>query len=435
MPLTPDEAEVRLISSINSSADLALASKRGVSIETFSIYGDVWMFMLEYAKMYNGQIPISDDLENSFRNSDTPIAIIEGGDLEYYVNEILKQHLIRKAQEAIREGFGDKGVRLLKDPFEVVQSVALNLQQLSRQQEKGVAFFDRDAADRLGWLQAKIDAYQRDEPLGIPTGLTVFDSYQQGWQPGETAMIIGPKGVGKSWFMMYEAVVAYAAGFKVLFLSPEMSWEQGALRFDVLLAHRYKQQFSHDVLTSGRDADLVAYAAWLDSLTDREEFICVDNADLMGFTLTNISALIDEYRPDITILDGIHLVKSLETKSDWQIIKDCADGLKAIALAHKSVAIWSGQVDRDGMKNPTEPVSSGAQAAYSKAAVEAADRLITLGTVENNPARRSFKVPNNRSGREWLIRQYLTFNVDVGNIEQVDFLPPMAFGEEEEMDF
>lgn len=430
--LNADEVEVKLLSSIDSYEDLSKLLRAGITSDTFHIYGEVFDYMRQYAQSYDGNVPMADDLAAHFSGTESEIRLVEGGDLEFYADELVKQHLVRKTRQIITTQFGKNGSSLLEDPFSVVRSVALELQTISRPKTKNVAFLDKDAPIRREWLEDKINAYQRDEPLGIPTGLRVFDAYQQGWQPGESAMFIGPKGIGKSWLMMYEAVTAYAAGFKVLFLSPEMSWEQCALRFDVLLAHKFKQQFSHDVLTSGKDADVEAYSEWLESLTAREDFICVDNADLQGFTLDSCLALIEEYQPDLTVLDGIHLVKSREMQSQWQTIKDCADGLKGSALRHKNVVVWAGQVDREGMRNPTEPVSTGAQAAYSKAAVEAADRLITLGSVDNNPLRRTFKVVNNRSGREFHDKQYLAFNVDVGNIEQVDFLPPGEFGVEEE---
>ena len=113
----------------------------------------------------------------------------------------------------------------------------------------------------------------------------------------------------------------------------------------------------------------------------------------------------------------------------WEAIKLCADSLKAAAQHDKSSVIWCGQVDRESMKNPTEPATGGGQAAYSKAAVEAANRLITLGTYPGDPRRRVFRVPHNRSGQEWPLKRHLLFDVDHGRISEILEQPPAAFGE------
>ncbi|KKK96588.1 hypothetical protein LCGC14_2661250, partial [marine sediment metagenome] len=257
----------------------------------------------------------------------------------------------------------------------------------------------------------------------------------QGWQPGEAIMIMGSKGHGKSFLAMFFACKAYQNGAKVLFLSPEMSWEECALRFDVILARLAQQEFSLTGLTTGRVEETERYRAWLESLCQREAFICIDSADTAtgAFTLASMLALQDEYRPDLLVVDGIHLVGGEDRVSGWERIKRAADGLKAAAQYYKSVVIWCSQVDREAMRAPTEPAASGASAAYGKAAVEAANRLITLAAYAGDSRRRVFKVPNNRGGREYHTKQHLLFDVDIGRIEQLDVDLPQDFVSDGEM--
>ena len=172
---------------------------------------------------------------------------------------------------------------------------------------------------------------------------------------------------------------------------------------------------------------LMWYREWLTKLTRRDRFIVVDSPGVGGFTTSNILALMDEHRPDMAILDGIHLVSSDTGAPGWERIKQTADALKATALHMGCTVLWTSQVDREGMRNPTEPAQTGASAAYGKAAVEAANRLITLGRYEHDERHRTFRVPNNRSGPEYHTRQHLLFDVNVGAIEQVDPPDPARF--------
>lgn len=428
MPLTPSEVEVKFLSSLVDESDVRQAQSSGITQDSFILYGEIFQYMVDYMHMYESRLPKPADVEAHFRETDFAMEFESAGDLSFYTDELSKLSLTRRIRESIRNRVGEGALRLESDPYEVARLLLDDFQGFRHQRSQSVSMFDRDALERLEWIETRIQAVAGGEMLGIPTGLMVFDKFQQGWQPGEAIMLIGPKGAGKSWLLMNMACLAYGQGKRILFLSPEMSWEECALRFDVLLAHQYHREFSHTSLTTGAMINLDDYRDWLTNLTAREDFICVDNADINGFTLPSILSLAQEYQPDVIVLDGIHLVKNQSGEVRWETIKEAADGLKAYVQRTKTVILWCGQVDREGMRNRGEPVSTGAQAAYSKAAVEAANRLITMGVDTDNSLRRTFKVPNNRSGRTWDETQYLDFDIDIGRIEQVEIIEPRAFG-------
>jgi len=426
--LPPETAEIGLLSSIKEPRDLTTTLRVGVTQELFLLYGDVFQYLVDFHPEYEGQLPRREDVEAMFASTDQALKFTEGGELKFYVDELLALYTARQVSEAVRGRFGEGATRLSENPHEVVRLLLSDLQQLNTRRSRNVSFLDKDALQRLSWVEERVKASQAGEILGIPTGLKIFDDHQQGWQPGECGYIIGGKGVGKSWLVMYQACVAYRYGKRVMVLSPEMSWEECSLRVDVLLGCLMQREFSHEGLTSGKLVDLKAYQKWLTDLTSREDFICVDSADVGGgFTLASILDLMEEFQPDLTVLDGIHLIRGQAKDKGWEIIKAAADGMKAAAQRTKSVMIWTGQVDKDSNKNSGEPAISGGQAAYSKAAVEAANRVISLARDPGNPLRRTFKVPNNRSGREFLTKQRLAFEVDRGYIEQVDVEEPATF--------
>ena len=413
--LPAKKAEAKLLASIQTPKDLTYLIREGISEDSFAEYPQVFSHYMKFARLY-GDLPKPTDVEAEFR--DTGIQLPEGGQLDYYVDEVRNLAVVRKANVAIMDRLGIGGAKLQMRPEETVRLLVEDLRKLQRVSMRHMAWLDRDALVRLGWLQDKAQAVADGGVLGIPTGLNCFDSNLQGWQAGEAIMVMAPKGTGKSWLALYIATVGYKAGYKAMFISPEMSWEECALRFDVLAAYQDGVHLSHSALTTGQQDEGV-YEDWLAGLTRRDQFVVIDSPESGSFTTENVLALIDEHRPDLVVFDGLHLIGSNSNVPGWERIKHASDALKALAQRLKCTIVWTSQVDRAGMKNPTEPASSGASAAYGKAAVEAANRLVTLANDKNDDKRKTFKVPNNRSGREFHSTQHLHFDVDIGAIYQV----------------
>ncbi len=296
MPLTPDVVEGNLLSSISSINDVGVILERGIVPESFLVYGPVFEYMVSYTREYNGNLPVFKDLTDLFADTESPITFLEPGNLEFYLDELVRQDMARKMSAMIKTRIGDKGINIVTDPFKVATGLEEDLRKLGyRENHNNVAYFDRDAIVRLNHLEANVAAAQAGQVIGIPTGLRVFDDNLQGWKPGEAAMIIGPTTIGKSWLLMYFGCLAYANGNRVLYLSPEMSWEECGLRFDVILANQYQHHISHTALSNGGMVDIEKYREWLLQLTVRDDFICIDSFDADGFSLHGILAMAAKY--------------------------------------------------------------------------------------------------------------------------------------------
>ena len=415
MALPPAEAETKLLASIATPQDLTMLTQEGLTPEAFTVYGEVYDYYHQFSREY-GSIPEPGDVKAVYDQLELDLS--EKGELLYYAHEVLDHHLAVQAHSAVANRFGANSTKLVENPQEVVRLLEEDLRRMRPVNHRNAAIIDRDAMQRLDWLSQKAQMSTTGGVLGIPTGLACFDSMMQGWEPGEAVMVMAPKGIGKTWLALYFATVAYGAGYKALFLTPEMSWEEIALRFDVLHGYKVGVQLTHEALTTGKQ-DSQVYEDWLRELSMHERFIVVDSPGPGGFNVSNILGLLDQYRPDIMVLDGIQLVSGVANQPQWERIKQAADSMKAAAQYLKCTIIWTSQVDRESMRNPTEPAATGAAAAYGKAAVEAANRLITLAHYEGDDRRRTFKVPNNRSGREYHARQHLLFDVDTGAIRQL----------------
>ena len=429
--LTPEAVEIGLISSVHDVGDLRKIRQAGIDEAHFLIYGEVFGFLDEYSKVYEGRLPKAEEVEARFKDTDMEFELTEGGDIEYYIDELLKQWTANSLSQAVMDRFGSGGVNLRDDPYGALAGLTLDLRALQPQVAKHVTYLDRDALLRLDWAQEKIDGKAKGEVGGMPTGLICFDSYFQGWGAGEAIMVIGPKGSGKTWLLMKFGCVAYAHGKKVLLVSPEMSMKECGLRFDVVLANQFRKEFSHDVLSAGQFVDMALYERWLSKLKERDEFVCVDSQSADGVTLEDLLGLMEEHRPDLMLVDGIQLIKGEDGQAGWEVIKATADGLKNAAQFYECVVIWAGQPNTQGLTNKYEPVKDIVQVGYGKAAVEAANRVITIAEDPDSKFRRTFRVPYNRSGKTWDDKLYLTFDVNVGRIEQMNFEVPQNFEKDE----
>ena len=426
--LTPEAVEIGLISAIKELGDLRVVRQAGVAEEHFLIYGEVFGFMEEYSKVYEGHLPKQKAIEERFSDTDIEITLLtDPGDLGYYIDELMGQYTARRLSQAVQERFGQGGMNLREDPYGALAGLTLDLRGLQPKVAKHVTYLDKDALSRLDWAQEKLDGAAKGEVGGMPTGLICFDAYYQGWGAGEAIMVIGPKGSGKSWLLMKFACVSYAAGNKILLISPEMSAQECGLRFDVVLASQFRKEFSHDVLSAGQFVDMGLYERWLSKLKQRDDFICVDGQSESGLTLEDLLGLMDEHRPDLMIVDGIQLIYGDDGQAGWEVIKQTADGLKNAAQFYGSVVIWAGQPNMQGLTNKNEPVKDIVQVGYGKSAVEAANRLITIAEDPDSKFRRTFRVPYNRSGKTWDDKLYMKFDVNVGRIEQIDFEVPQDF--------
>lgn len=85
-------------------------------------------------------------------------------------------------------------------------------------------------------IREKIKKYDESKnPLaaeqGIPSSLDAINKYVGGWQPGQLDVIGARTGVGKSFFLVQEALSAATAGCSVLFFSLEMLYSELMDRF------------------------------------------------------------------------------------------------------------------------------------------------------------------------------------------------------------
>ena len=164
---------------------------------------------------------------------------------------------------------------------------------------------------RLETLKERSAKSEEEKVIGLPTGITEFDTLCGGLLPGEFGVIAGRPSVGKTALLLAIAVHAWLAGHNVFVASGEMAREQLEFRVDSSLAgipfqnfrlgtlseeeykkldktienHRLMQDAFFEIATFPRDFTTTYIEAEMDRVQDRwgrpVELACVDYLNIM----------------------------------------------------------------------------------------------------------------------------------------------------------
>ena len=131
----------------------------------------------------------------------------------------------------------------------------------------------------------------------------------------------------------------------------------------------------------------------------------------MSFSIANINNIVDEFCPDLVVIDGISFIEA-HSKDIWERMKVICDELKKLAQNQKVVIIVSAQVNREAGDNMPKVT----QVAYSDSILQAADVGIMMSGDIEKPDIRYITLPKIRSGKAVNSRILIKFDVNRGVI-------------------
>lgn len=405
--VSPEELEQLIISSVSTLDDVQYAQKLGITWESFQVTecSHAWVY-IQQRITETGQVPSSTDLAT------IGFSVIPGAeDARRYINELAREDQARKARAAIWR----QVKTLASDPAKAVTALIRDLSAISQGSRSHAVYFDAGAPARYEEVKRRAELTSKGLTLGIPTGFPFFDDNGGDWQKGEMAAVMGMPGSGKSTLLLHFSVVAWAAGMRVLFISPENMADEIHLRGDPMAAHHYGIQLSNRALRTGKGVDLEQYNEYVERISDRHNWLTVDSGAHGPFTIDDIKREQAAFKPDIIAVDGIHLLTG-EGKT-WEVIYEAGKVLKGMAQEHGLTVLVACQADKSTMQSPEDNPELG-QVAYGKAIMEDSNRVITLAKDRGGFKRRSLKVPKWRDGPEITTKVYIAFDVDAGVIKQ-----------------
>lgn len=286
--------EISVINAILDSGDIVTALENNVQ-DVFHSYADIWTYVHDFYQEY-GKLPSKDIVKEHF--SDFEFINATDAPLQYYIDEAHKQSLSMNLRREIKRSIEILNESGPQSALNFITSQGLRLMKTTG------ALRDTNIVDeyheRVDNFRHRLDS--EDHFVGIPSGINVIDQSYGGWQGGDFIIILGWTGSMKSWLARMFAVNAWQKGYTPLIISLEMNKEQEGYRMDTLL--NQGETFKNSDLMLGRGTTVDAYEEWAKKQFEgKHPIYLVTSEGLDAATQNVVAAKIEQYKPDLVILD------------------------------------------------------------------------------------------------------------------------------------
>ena len=287
--------ETRLLNSIVESNGYVEAVNQGVE-NVFVENRDIWNFIVSHYDEHK-KVPSKDTIKHHYADFDF---VLTPEPLKYYVDEARRESLSYQTRSIVSKAhaiLGDLGPK---------ESLSYLMEETSRLYKFSSSLKDTDLAgewrDRAQSLKER-SLRDNNELQGVPSGINVIDKTFGGWQPGDFVVLLGWTGVGKSFIARLFAVNAWRAGYRPLIISLEMNKMQEGQRLDTLL-NNGEGNFTNTDLVRANPAVVDKYEKWAEEMFEGKHAIhLVTSEGLETADQNMVQAKIDQYHPDLVILD------------------------------------------------------------------------------------------------------------------------------------
>lgn len=410
--------EVNLINHILNVRDIVPALNLGVE-KSFELYLDEWKFIKEYYTKYRETPPQSVMAEKfkSLELFDTDASY------EFYINELHRWH----AKHGLSEIITDVASGLkTENPFTMINRMQQYLAQLGKD-TRTTRDLDLvgNMSERIDSLRERLEMRANGKTLiGIPSGIDSLDDAFGGWQRGDFVVIAGWTGSLKSWLALYFAQNAWLEGYRVLYFSLEMSGLQIGYRFDTLMSGREGEGFSNSGLTHAQDITFDKYKTWLgEVMRDKHPFVVVTNEDLDEVTQNTVQAKIEQWKPDLVVLDYHGLFDDASgATGETEKTKNLSKAFKRIAIKTGVAIIDISGITQD-KKDLGEKIPELADLAWSKQLAYDSDLTLCLYKEDNGDGTCTVRAASRKTRRGRDIEFALKWDVDKGMVRHLKRTP------------
>lgn len=316
--------EVRLLNAIIESKDYISSVNGGVE-NVFLEHRDIWNFIVNHYENHK-RVPSKETIKQhhpDFEFISTPEPI------EYYIDEAKKESLAYQTRSIVSKAhslISETGAR---------QALSYLMEETSKLYKFSSNLKDTDLVGE--WKERSEDLKERSknkkEIQGIPSGINVIDKVFGGWQPGDFVVLLGWTGVGKSFIARLFAVNAWKAGYRPLIISLEMNKQQEGQRLDTLL-NNGEGHFTNSDLVKANPAIIETYEKWAEAtFTGKHAIHLVTSEGLETADQNMVQAKIDQYHPDIVILDYHGLFDDASgSRTETEKAKNLSKAFKRMAV-------------------------------------------------------------------------------------------------------
>jgi replicative DNA helicase len=249
-----------------------------------------------------------------------------------------------------------------------------------------------------------------NELQGLPSGINVIDKTFGGWQPGDFVVLLGWTGVGKSFIARLFAVNAWKAGYRPLIISLEMNKMQEGQRLDTLL-NNGEGHFTNTDLVRANPAVVDKYEKWAEEMFEGKHAIhLVTSEGLETADQNMVQAKIDQYHPDLVILDYHGLFDDASgAKTETEKAKNLSKAFKRMAVKNNVPIIDVAAVTMSEGHSERPPELE--EVAWSKQLAYDADLVLAI---HREPSSDVFQVVSRKVRRAPHFGFYLRWNLETG---------------------
>ena len=238
-------------------------------------------------------------------------------------------------------------------------------------------------------------------------------SLEGGLGEKELAMVIAPPGVGKSLWLVNQAVQSMIEGRKVLYISLEMSEDKIAQRFDsvaTLIPQSQLKDASAQLKVSER------LSIFQNNFPDGK--LVIKEFPTGTATVNTLRALMvqlknyEEFEPDVVIVDYLELMRPVrENQHEYQAQQRIAEELRGLAMENKFLLWTATQTNRQGR---AVKVITDAELGDSYGKIRTCDFAVSLNQSEeefDNGRMRAYVVKSRNGRPRFTVPMEVDYNI------------------------
>ena len=333
------ETEAALITSIIKLKSLKEALNSKIT-EKFFFGSDnktAFRWILDYRRKYGG-VPSKKVFLDENKTFNWTFTADPTGYWIEKVKERKKKAILKEVGEEFWEELQEDKI---EDAFDTLQ------QGVQKINVEVIAANDKDWTKEAVERAREIKARRHKQVIGIPTPWPEFDKLFMGWQDDQLITVHARPGIGKTWEVCHYAYKAWEGNYKPLIISKEMGIPEIERRIDALHTGLGHENLRTGLLTKAQRIHLFKKARAL--ANNRPPFIISAEEDLAASGVANISAKVEEYKPDILIIDGVYLLDDdLDARTKTEKLYNITKSLKRLAKVNHIPVIVTTQTGRGG---------------------------------------------------------------------------------------
>ena len=384
----------------------------------FPVHGRIFSVVRDHYEKYKS-LPTDDFIEQEIRDTKSEReSLHDYTDELQYINRLDTSALDGSEyyldlietfakREAMKDAIKQSLILIKEDRMEETENLVRHALTISRSVDIGQQYF----SDLNARWDRTHNAEERDKYKTLLPSLN--RSLEGGLGEKELAMVIAPPGVGKSLWLVNQAVQSMIEGRKVLYVSLEMSEDKIAQRFDSVTTLIPQSQLKDPSAQLKVDERLSIFRT-----NFPESKLVIKEFPTGTATVNTLRALLvqlrnyEEFVPDVILVDYLELLRPVrENQHEYQAQQRIAEELRGLAMENK-VLLWTAtQTNRQGR---AVKIITDAELGDSYGKIRTCDFAISLNQSEeefDNGSMRAYVVKSRNGRPRFTVPMTIDYNI------------------------